>query len=217
MNYYQFHIGDYISHTHHLTNEEDLTYRRMLDLYYQTEQPFEEINKDKIVRKVKSTIEVVELILSEFFEYSIDDCAWHNKRADEEISKFHLKSDRAKTANQIRWGSKMDEKSDPIKIATNNHKPITNNQEYIDRFDTFWKHYPRKVAKPNALKVWLKIKPDDALTKQIIAAVNAQGLCNKEIQFVPHPASWLNAARWEDEIKSASSSNDWWVNDRRIK
>jgi hypothetical protein len=31
------------------------------------------------------------------------------------------------------------------------------------------------------------------------------------------PASWLNAARWEDEIKSASSSNEWWVNDRRAK
>jgi uncharacterized protein YdaU (DUF1376 family) len=217
MNYYQFHIGDYISHTHHLTNEEDLTYRRMLDLYYQTEQAFDESQVEKIARKIKSHPETVQQILEEFFELYKDDSCWHNKRADEEISKFHLKSDRAKTANQIRWGSKMDEKSDPIKIATNNHKPITNNQEYIDRFDTFWKHYPRKVAKPNALKAWLKIKPDDALTKQIIAAVNAQGLCNKEIQFVPHPASWLNANRWEDEIKSTSSVNEWWKNDRRIK
>ena len=89
-------------------------------------------------------------------------------------------------------------------------------REYIDRFDTFWKHYPRKVAKPNALKAWLKIQPDDALTKQIIAAVNAQGLCNKEIQFVPHPASWLNANRWEDEVKSTSAMPDW-LNDRRVR
>jgi hypothetical protein len=89
-------------------------------------------------------------------------------------------------------------------------------REYIDRFDTFWKHYPRKVAKPNALKAWLKIQPDDALTKQIIAAINAQELCNKEIQFVPHPASWLNANRWEDEVKSTSAMPDW-LNDRRVR
>lgn len=73
---------------------------------------------------------------------------------------------------------------------------------YIDRFNEFWKAYPRKVAKPNAMKAWLKIKPDDALVKTIIDAIKRQGLCDKEIQFVPHPATWLNSRRWEDEIDS---------------
>jgi uncharacterized protein YdaU (DUF1376 family) len=207
MNYYQFHIGDYVSHTHHLSDEEDLTYRRMLDYYYQSEQPFSGVQVEKIARKIKSHPETVQQILEEFFEFSVDDMCWHNKRADEEISKFHLKSDRAKTANQIRWGSKMDTKSDTVQIATNNHKPITNNQEYIDRFDIFWKQYPRKVAKPNALKSWLKIKPDDVVLKKMLAAINHQGLSGREIQFVPHPATWLNAQRWEDEISVQSNMN----------
>jgi uncharacterized protein YdaU (DUF1376 family) len=30
MNYYAFHIGDYIADTAHLTNEEDLCYRRAI-------------------------------------------------------------------------------------------------------------------------------------------------------------------------------------------
>lgn len=80
-------------------------------------------------------------------------------------------------------------------------------KEHIDRFDQFWKKYPRKVAKPNALKSWLKVKPDDELTKQIIGAIDKQGLCNREIQFVPHPATWLNARRWEDEINPNENQN----------
>ncbi len=37
MYYYQFHIGDYRAATSHLNNEEDLAYRRLLDMYYDTE------------------------------------------------------------------------------------------------------------------------------------------------------------------------------------
>ena len=39
MNFYTFHIGDYISNTHYLDLYEDLAYRRMMDLYYQKEEP----------------------------------------------------------------------------------------------------------------------------------------------------------------------------------
>jgi len=112
MHFYQFNIGDYVSHTSHLTDAEDLAYRRMLDLYYQTELPFDEINKEKIARKVRSTLEIVEIILSEFFEYSVDDCAWHNKRADSEIKSYKSKSDSAKKANEIRWGIRKESVSD---------------------------------------------------------------------------------------------------------
>ena len=37
MHYYQFSIGDYKAATGHLSNEEDLAYRRLLDMYYDTE------------------------------------------------------------------------------------------------------------------------------------------------------------------------------------
>ena len=39
MNYYPFHIGDYLSATRHLSWEEDAAYRRLLDTYYTTEKP----------------------------------------------------------------------------------------------------------------------------------------------------------------------------------
>jgi uncharacterized protein YdaU (DUF1376 family) len=215
MHYYQFHIGDYRAATAHLTNDEDLAYRRLLDMYYDTETPIP-LDIDWVSRRLRLGQDVIENVLKDMFKLSVD--GYIHTRCDSEIQKYHSKADSARKANQIRWGSEKVLKSDADQILTNNHKPITNNQEYIDRFDIFWKQYPRKVAKPNALKFWLKIKPDDVVLKKMLDAINQQGLSSKEIQFVPHPATWLNAKRWEDEVATASSStNEWWMNDRRIK
>ena len=41
MHYFNFNIGDYASHTRHLSLLEDLAYRRLLDAYYLSEKPFQ--------------------------------------------------------------------------------------------------------------------------------------------------------------------------------
>lgn len=94
------------------------------------------------------------------------------------------------------WGNRSHQNGE-ISIYTETTR------DYLIDFVKFWEAYPRKVAKPNAMKAWLKLKPDDALVKTIIDAIKRQGLCDKEIQFVPHPATWLNSRRWEDEIEAA--------------
>ena len=203
MHYYQFHIGDYRAATAHLTNDEDLAYRRLLDMYYDTETPIP-LDIDWVSRRLRLGQDVIENVLKDMFKLSVD--GYIHTRCDSEIQKYHSKADSARKANQIRWGSEKVLKSDADQILTNNHKPINNNQEYIDRFDIFWKQYPRKVAKPNALKFWLKIKPDDVVLKKMLDAINHQQLPSKEIQFVPHPASWLNANRWEDEITAPTTN-----------
>ena len=203
MHYYQFHIGDYRAATAHLTNDEDLAYRRLLDMYYDTETPIP-LDIDWVSRRLRLGQDVVENVLKDMFKLSVD--GWIHTRCDSEIQKYHSKADSARKANQIRWGSEKVLKSDADQILTNNHKPITNNQEYIDRFDIFWKQYPRKVAKPNALKSWLKIKPDDVVLKKMLDAITYQGLAITDIKFVPHPATWLNAKRWEDEITAPTTN-----------
>ena len=130
MNYYPFHIGDYISHTSHLSDLEDLAYRRMIDLYYQTEEPFKDVVW--VARKVKSNIEIVKVLLDEFFEFSTEDLTWRNKRADEEITKYRLKADSARNANRIKSEKisalKSELKSEPNHNVTNNQEPITKNR-----------------------------------------------------------------------------------------
>jgi uncharacterized protein YdaU (DUF1376 family) len=204
MHYYQFNIGDYASHTRHLTAIEDIAYRRLLDIYYLHERPLNsgsasvarQINMREYETEVKS-------ILDEFF--TLTDDGWINVRADKEIAHYRGKIEQASRAGKASAERRSNVRSTDVQ-PTNNHKPITNNQEYIDRFDIFWKQYPRKVARPNAIKAWLKIKPDDVVLKKMLEAINQQQLPSKEIQFVPHPASWLNAKRWEDEITAPTTN-----------
>jgi uncharacterized protein YdaU (DUF1376 family) len=123
MHYYQFHIGDYRAATAHLSNDEDLAYRRLLDMYYDTETPIP-LDIDWVSRRLRLGQDVVENVLKDMFKVSVD--GWIHTRCDSEIQKYHSKADSARKANQIRWGSAKDLKSDADQILTNNHKPITN-------------------------------------------------------------------------------------------
>lgn len=67
------------------------------------------------------------------------------------------------------------------------------------RFDRFWGKYPRKLAKPAAFKVWKKLSPNDSLFKAIMDAVE-RTKWPVDDTFIPHPATWLNQRRWEDEL-----------------
>lgn len=70
-------------------------------------------------------------------------------------------------------------------------------------FEDFWKAYPKRQAKGQARKAWINRKCS-TLLPQILAAVEkakASEQWRKDGgQFIPYPASWLNAERWEDEI-----------------
>lgn len=75
----------------------------------------------------------------------------------------------------------------------------------IEGFADFWSAWPRKVAKGEAEKAWMKLKPDETLQALIVAAVKANIERNPQWskdggQFIPHPATWLRARQWDDEI-----------------
>jgi hypothetical protein len=71
-------------------------------------------------------------------------------------------------------------------------------------FDLFWKAYPRKIAKPDALQAWRRLLPDADLTQKILAAVerarSTEQWLRDDGRFIPHPATWLNKRRFEDEV-----------------
>lgn len=123
MNFYPFHIGDYISHTSHLSDEEDLAYRRMIDLYYMNEQPFND--SSTVARRIRSSVETVDAILAEFFELSDDNC-WHNKRVDEEIAKYHSRLSQASKAGKASAEARFNKRSTSVQ-PTKNQEPITKN------------------------------------------------------------------------------------------
>lgn len=130
MHYYQFHIGDYKSHTHHLTPMEDLAFRRLLDHYYLHEVP---IKQRDIARQIglKEFEQEVLSILEEFFLSTPE--GFINPRADIEINKYKEFSIAGKKGAEIRWSKagNRDANSPPnaTPIATNNHKPLTTNHK----------------------------------------------------------------------------------------
>ncbi len=129
MHYYQFHIGDYMSHTRHLSLMEDLAYRRLLDFYFLHEQP---IKHRDIARQIgmREHEQDVLTVLNEFFISSEE--GFVSPRADKEIKQYKEFSEAGKRGAAKRWAKPPHEEanSPPIAtpIATNNHKPLTNNQ-----------------------------------------------------------------------------------------
>jgi len=77
-----------------------------------------------------------------------------------------------------------------------------------DPFEVFWQAYPRKVGKGAARKLFFRLRCDKYLEK-LIEAVNEQKKCEQWNdsggRFIPHPATWLNQERWDDEMPDASA------------
>lgn len=67
-----------------------------------------------------------------------------------------------------------------------------------DDFDTFWQAYPRKTAKPAALKAYKAARKRKAAHADIMAGVARLVASRPDPQFTPHPATWLNGDRWND-------------------
>jgi hypothetical protein len=74
-----------------------------------------------------------------------------------------------------------------------------------DVFDTFWKAYPRKVNKPGALKAWKNKKLNDSIDI-ILAGLERWKASRQWVkdggQFIPHPATWINQERWNDDVET---------------
>lgn len=89
-------------------------------------------------------------------------------------------------------------------------KPAVTNDPLFDRF---WAAYPRKVGKPKAQTAFARLNATEQDLDRMLAAIErhtrAYGWNKKEVwKYIPHPATWLNQRRWEDEIVGADSESD---------
>ena len=229
MNYYKFHIGDYAGHTRNLSLLEDLAYRRLLDAYYLAEGPLNGSSTD-VARSIgmREHLDEVEYVLKSFFE--LVDGAWRNKRADAEIAHYLSNKEKASKAGKASAERRLNGRSTDVeakstnveKVSTDvqptiNHKPIISNtpippsqatggesagSDVGERFERFWKTYPRKVGKDAARRAFAKRKPDEGLLAKMLASIASQSQTvewqREGGRFVPNPATWLNQGRWQD-------------------
>jgi len=129
MHYYQFNIGDYQSHTAHLSDSEDLIYRRLLDWYYLHEIPIP-LDSEQTARQIRmrSHSDCIASVLQEYFEKT--EHGWIHHRADKEIAKTGDKSIKASASAKARWDKVKDANALPTQSegnATHNTLPKTHN------------------------------------------------------------------------------------------
>lgn len=147
MHYYKFNIGDYARSTRHLTNDEDLAYRRLLDMYYETEAPIP-LETQWVARRIRMDVDDVEVLLNDMFIRTEE--GWRHPRCDADIEEYHRQAERnrengkrggrPKTAikqtieNPV--GSESVASDNPVVTLTTNHKPITINHKPITNINT---------------------------------------------------------------------------------
>ena len=87
----------------------------------------------------------------------------------------------------------------PTDIKNTNYLENTKDKEkHLKAFDEFWELYPKKKAKPDALRAWnkaIKRKSPDELLK--LTKVYSEGKL-PDMTYIPYPASWLNKELYED-------------------
>ena len=83
-------------------------------------------------------------------------------------------------------------------------KALVEKAQSNNDFAKFWEAYPRKENKPAAERAWRKLSPDKPLVDIIVRAVGLHAKSDAWVKdggtFIPHPSSWLNGKRWEDDL-----------------
>ena len=77
------------------------------------------------------------------------------------------------------------------------------------KLDAYWEQfyaaYPRKVARPAALRAWKRVKMTPEVFERIMKALEAAKRSEQWVKdkgkFIPYPATWLNQERWNDEVE----------------
>ena len=79
-------------------------------------------------------------------------------------------------------------------------KPAETNNELFDRF---WKVYPRKEGKPQALRTFVKLGINEntlpLLLKELERQAKMKDWKHINTKFIPLAQTWLNRRDWEEE------------------
>ena len=165
VHYYKFNISKWHLSTSHLTLEEEAVYFRLINFYYDTEQPIP-LETQSVIRRLRlgSYSDIVDSILKEFFTKT-ESCYIHSV-CDDLIAEYHLTADKnrknGKSGGRPKKINELDNipdktqsvsKENPLVTLTNNYKLKTNN--YIKTpegvSESIFKEYlgMRKKAKKN--------------------------------------------------------------------
>lgn len=233
--YFRMYPTDYEAKTAHLSMIEDGAYNRLLRLCWSQPDCSLPDDEEWIMRRMRARTdeerEAVRTVLTEYF--SRENQRVFNKRLTEEYGhaseRHKVASENGKKGGRPANTLKNNETAESyrlakekqvgkLKKANQNHNQNYNIPPISPKgFDEFWQVYPRKVAKPAAVKAYAKAVDANGADTIIAGAKRyAAAMDGKDAQYVAHPASWLNAERWADDLGPAKKPEPKYGDMRRI-
>ena len=213
MIWYKFHIGDYLTHTVHLSDAEDLAYRRLLDLYYMSEKEIP-LDTESVARKIRLDLDITESVLGEFFEKT--ETGYFSHRCDAEIARYNKQVENNRQLGKRGGRPKKTEsepKANPKRTLTETETETENTISSVSptslRFEEFWSTWPtskRKVAKTACEAKWRRQALDPLADKIIASVARLKASEQWVLGFEPAPLTFINQKRWEDESTTDSLS-----------
>jgi len=116
------------------------------------------------------------------------------------------KKDRGSQHGKIGADSTVEEEPIIKKIQNTNDNDLSFPKllKKYPNFDIFYSAYPRKVSGRLALKTFKNLKPNYKLLEIILEDIKYRKTTSAwkgDIEYIPHPSTYLNRKRWEDEDK----------------
>ncbi len=81
------------------------------------------------------------------------------------------------------------------------------NKPKANKFEFFWKLYPKKVNRKPALQNWIRLNCDDnydAIARGLKLWIQSPDW--SDIKFIPYPSTFLNQERWDSPPTKESSN-----------
>lgn len=151
-----------------------------------------------------------------------------SKRVQNELKKRALKRDQASESARIRWEKAQQKQAPPDadasktqcerdatrnQIPDNPHTPVKRGRAsgYSDRFEAWWKSYPRKqnASKAKASKSFERLSEADKQSAEQALPAFKRSVAGTEERYVCHPTTWLNERRFETVEGSAADDDEW--------
>ena len=204
MNWYKFRYAEYAMQTRHLTELEDLVYRRCIDLYYGHKQPFPDAGW--VAKRIQiADVQVVDSVLKEFFRFGEEGYSY--QQADDDLSDFEVKSQKARDAVNARWAIRS--YAERNTLEKKREEEIRKEKKInippaalANRFGDFWNAWPpgqRKYGKEQAMAAWCKQALDseaDAIVAHVLKSRDSEGWTSG---YIPAPTTYLNQRRWDSQ------------------
>lgn len=98
-------------------------------------------------------------------------------------------------------------RTDNEQTTTNKNERRKKRKKYSEAFESFWRQYPKKVAKIKAFSAFQKIDFSEHPLETIIFVLQKQKNSEqwKTSQYIPNPTKWLEEERWLDEFVEEDS------------